>query len=480
MKKKWRGLLTGLLGIGMMLGSIGSVSAAPVPKDIQGHWAQKQLQAWLDKGYLGGYQDGTVKPNKAITRAEYVALVNRLFGYTDTATISFKDLKKSNWYYSEVAKAVKAGYIGGYENNTFRPNASLTRQEAAVIAAKILKLNTKASTAKFKDSSKFAAWSRGAIAAAADKKVIKGYPDGTFGPKRALTRAEAVGIISNSVAQKPAAPGVTPAPTPTPKPTTSPAPTTSPTPAPTKAPGGGTGGGSGGGGGGGGVTTPTVTNAAYGHVGSVTADVYLTPNVTGAVYYVVAPYAINVNAPSAQQVKDGQIAAGTAGVHHGTKATTAGTTVSFTVYGLKADTEYATYVTVADSYGNWSSVATVRLKTAPAGANAIVVAQPGNIGTVTADVYVKYGTAGGTAQEVRYVVLKDNAAAPTATQVAEGKDSAGTLLSSALKGTISAKPGVGHTHTLSGLTAATGYKVYLVSGHGTTWSSVEVIRIHTK
>ncbi|MNN96989.1 hypothetical protein D3C81_2160640 [compost metagenome] len=77
-------------------------------------------------------------------------------------------------------------------------------------------------------------------------------------------------------------------------------------------------------------------------------------------------------------------------------------------------------------------------------------------------------------------MLKDNAAAPTATQVAEGKDSAGTLLSSALKGTISTQPGVGRTHTLSGLTAATGYKVYLVSGHGTTWSSVEVIRIHTK
>ncbi|MNW59273.1 hypothetical protein D3C74_371820 [compost metagenome] len=150
------------------------------------------------------------------------------------------------------------------------------------------------------------------------------------------------------------------------------------------------------------------------------------------------------------------------------------------MYGLTANTEYATYVTVADSYGNWSSVATVRLKTAPAGTNAIVVAQPGNISTVTADVYVKYGKAGGTAQEVRYVVLKDNAAAPTATQVAEGKDSAGTLLSSALKGTISTQPGVGHTHTLSGLTAATGYKVYLVSGHGTTWSSVEVIRIHTK
>lgn len=96
MKKLWRGLTAGVLGISMLLGSLGSVSAAPAPKDIQGHWAQKQLQSWLDKGYLGGYPDGTVKPNKAITRGEYVALINRLFGFTEAATLNFTDVKKSS------------------------------------------------------------------------------------------------------------------------------------------------------------------------------------------------------------------------------------------------------------------------------------------------------------------------------------------------------------------------------------------------
>lgn len=160
MKKKLRGLMTGVLGVSMLLGSLGSVSAASVPKDIQGHWAQAQLQEWLDSGYLGGYPDGTVKPNKAITRGEYVTLVNRLFGFKEKATVSFKDMKSTNWNYSEVAKAVEAGYIGGYEDNTFRPNSPLTRQEAAVMAAKLLKLSTNSTTSKFKDNAQIAAWAK--------------------------------------------------------------------------------------------------------------------------------------------------------------------------------------------------------------------------------------------------------------------------------------------------------------------------------
>ncbi|MFC3747572.1 S-layer homology domain-containing protein [Paenibacillus sp. GCM10012306] len=476
MKKMWRGLMTGMLGVSMLLGSLGSVSAAAVPKDIQGHWAQAQLQQWLDKGYLGGYPDGTVKPNNAITRAEYVAFVNRLFGFTETGTVSFTDLKSSNWSYIEVAKAVKAGYIGGYENNTFRPNNPLTRQEAAVITAKLLKLSTNAMTTKFKDSSQFAAWSRGAIAAAADKKIINGYPDGTFGPKKALTRAEAVGIISNSVVYKPAAPGGVPTPVPTLSAT--PVPTASPTPVPTSVPGGGSGGG--GGGGGGTITTPTVTGATYGHVGSVTADVYLTPSVTGEVYYVVVPYTGTLVTPSVAEVKGGQGGADVTVVNHGHKVTSAGTTVSFSVYGLQANTEYATFAVITDNSGNWSSVTKVQLKTAATNGDAITLAQPGQVGTVTADVYFKYGQAGGTAQQVKYVVLPEKDAVPSAAQVAAGQNSTGVTLTAPWTGTVSVLPGIGHTYTLTGLTAGTGYKVYLVSGSGSNWSSVEVVRFHTK
>lgn len=481
MKKTWRGLMAGLLGISMLLGSLGSVSAAATPKDIQGHWAQKQLQSWLDKGYLGGYPDGTVKPNKAITRGEYVALINRLFGFTETASISFTDVKSTNWVYSEVAKAVKAGYIGGYENNTFRASNPLTRQEAAVIAAKVLKLSTSSTTLKFKDSAQVAAWAKGAVVAAADKKIINGYPDGTFGPKKSLTRAEAVGIISNSVVYKPAGTGgvtPTPAPTATPAPTTTPAPSTSPTATPVT---GGSGGGTGGGGGGGSVTLPSVSNVTYGHVGSVTADVYVTPSVTGAVYYVVAPYSMNVTAPTAAQVKDGLTSAGTAGVHSGTIATTANTTVAFSVYGLSAGTEYTVYVTLADNSGNWSGVTPLRLKTAASSNTSLTQVGIDSIGTVTANVYAKYGQTGELSTPLKYVVVKATEADPSAAQIAAGQNSAGDVLTGTFAGPNSTvSPGVKHTFTLTGLTSNTAYKVFFITGSNGNFSPVEILRIQTK
>ncbi|MEK4046400.1 S-layer homology domain-containing protein [Paenibacillus sp. FSL H8-0048] len=483
MKKMWRGLTAGVLGISMLLGSLGSVSAAPVPKDIQGHWAQKQLQSWLDKGYLGGYPDGTVKPNKAITRGEYVALINRLFGFTESATLSFTDVKKSNWVYSEVAKAVKAGYIGGYENNTFRANNPLTRQEAAVIAAKLLKLSTSSTPLKFKDNAQIAAWAKVAVASAAEKKIINGYPDGTFGPKKSLTRAEAVGIISNSVVHKPATGGVLPTPTPTatPAPSATPVPSTSPTATP--APGGGSGGGTGGGGGGGGggsVTAPTVSNVTYGHVGSVTADVYVTPSVTGAVYYVVAPYSVNVTPPNAAQVKDGLINATTAGVHSGKIAATGNTTVAFSVYGLTAGMDYTVYVALTDASGNWSGVTPLQLKTA-AGSN-WSVSQVGitNVTSVSADVYAAYGQAGTPVTPLKYVVVKATEANPTALQISQAKNSAGVTLTAPWTGTLTGNPVVKQSINLTGLTADTAYKVFIITDANGTLSPVELLRIHTK
>lgn len=479
MKKKFRGLMTGILGMSMLLGSLGSASAATVPKDIQGHWAQGQLQQWLDRGYLGGYPDGTVKPNKAITRGEYVTMVNRLFGFTAKATVTFKDMKSTNWNYSEVAKAVEAGYIGGYEDNTFRANNPLTREEAAVITAKLLKLSTNTTSTKFKDNAKIATWAKGAVAAASDKKIVNGYPDGTFGPKRSLTRAEAVGIINTSVIYYPGS-GVVGGVTPTPSPTATPTPTA--TPVPTTAPGGSTGGGSGSGSGGGdnGVTAPTVTGATYGNVGSVTADVYLTPSVTGAVYYVVAPYTANAVAPTALQVEKGQISNETAAKHHGKVATVGGTSVTLSVYGLNPGTEYATYIVAADASNNLSNVTTVRLTTAQATANSITLVEPGQVSTVTADVYVHYGKAGQAAVPVKYVVLPAKDKAPTAAQINAGQKSDGSALKAPWSGTFATDPGVGGTIQLTGLESKTAYKIYLITAAGEQFSPVETIQIHTK
>ncbi|NMO96625.1 S-layer homology domain-containing protein [Paenibacillus lemnae] len=199
MGKKTHGTVAGLLGLSMMLGNIGGVQAQ-YAKDISGHWAEQKIQKWLDAEYLTGYQDGSFKPNQTVTRAEFVAMINRLFGYSEQAEISYKDLAKQNWAYKDIAAAVQAGYVQGYENNTIRPNSPVTRQEAAVIVANILGVNPvdNGILGQFSDAGQVASWSKTAVTSVIENNVMQGYPNRTFAPKKLLTRAEAVMLIDTA------------------------------------------------------------------------------------------------------------------------------------------------------------------------------------------------------------------------------------------------------------------------------------------
>ncbi|SDW83575.1 S-layer homology domain-containing protein [Paenibacillus sp. PDC88] len=204
MSKKVRGTVTGLLSISMALSSLGTVGAAQLGKDLEGHWAESQLQSWINQGNLNGYADGTVKPNQSISRAEFVSLINRSFGYSAQAPISFEDLSVSNWAYTDIAKAVEAGYVQGYEDNTFRPGTTVTRQEAAVMISKLLnvKSNDYNTLNQFSDRNSIAGWSKAAVASVVEREVMKGYPNDTFAPLRSLTRAEAIVLIDNAIANE--------------------------------------------------------------------------------------------------------------------------------------------------------------------------------------------------------------------------------------------------------------------------------------
>nr|WP_145162954.1 S-layer homology domain-containing protein [Paenibacillus terrae] len=204
MKKGLLGTLTGLLGLGMTLGAVSPAFAAQPAKDINGHWAEKQLQEWVNQGTLKGFEDGTVRPNQSITRAEFIALVNRIFGYTESAQVQFSDLSNSNWAYTDVAKAVRAGYVQGYQDQTIHPSADVTRQEAAAMIAKVVGLTAGQtdSLSTFKDADRISAWSKQGVAAVLESKIMNGYPDQTFEPQKSLTRAEAVVLIDAAFAKK--------------------------------------------------------------------------------------------------------------------------------------------------------------------------------------------------------------------------------------------------------------------------------------
>lgn len=142
--------------------------------DYEGHWSQESIKVLFEKGFVTGYTDGSFKPDREISRAEFMAIVNRAFDFNKKAEFSFKDAKEGEWYYEHIARAVEAGYIKGFTDGTMRPAQNITRQEAAVIIARILDLEKDADIkviASLKDADKIPEWSAKGISAV----ITKGY-----------------------------------------------------------------------------------------------------------------------------------------------------------------------------------------------------------------------------------------------------------------------------------------------------------------
>ncbi|SER94540.1 autotransporter-associated beta strand repeat-containing protein [Gracilibacillus ureilyticus] len=174
------------------------VQAVSQLTDINGNFAEEQIQTWVDEGLIEGYPDGTFKPDKFITRAEFMSLVNRAFGYKNEAEIIFNDVTEDAWYFTDVAKAVEAGYLDGYPDNTMKPDDHITRQEAAKVIAVIKSLNKDEESANsFKDSESISDWSKGFVGGVAAENLMVGYPDGSFKPLHNITRAEVVMTLHN-------------------------------------------------------------------------------------------------------------------------------------------------------------------------------------------------------------------------------------------------------------------------------------------
>ena len=132
-------------------------AAAPAP-DIDGHWAELQIEYMMSKDIVGGYPDGTFKPGNTITRAEFMKIVNHAGGFTAAGAKTFTDVSAADWYAPEVAKAAAAGYISGYPDGSMRPNANSSRQEAAMMIAKVSQLDGSAAAdlSKFSDAAEIA------------------------------------------------------------------------------------------------------------------------------------------------------------------------------------------------------------------------------------------------------------------------------------------------------------------------------------
>ena len=157
--------------------------------------------------YIIGYEDGTVRPYGSITRAEVATIFFRLLTdeareESWCEVNSYSDVGPDDWFNNAVSTLSGMGILGGYEDGTFRPDAGITRAEFAKISVSFFEYEDAAAENIFTDVAE-GSWCESFIAAAAQLGLIEGYEDGSFRPDTGITRAEACTIINRTLRRAP-------------------------------------------------------------------------------------------------------------------------------------------------------------------------------------------------------------------------------------------------------------------------------------
>ncbi|MBW4839388.1 MAG: S-layer homology domain-containing protein, partial [Paenibacillaceae bacterium] len=167
---------------------------AVVLTDIQGHYAEQTIRQLTESGIVSGYPGGTFRPNRPITRAEFVSILGSVMPWQAAADKTFADTEK-HWARLEISTAYTNGIIQGVDDHRFAPDQPITREQMAVMAANALHLEKPKSIMSFADGERISSWAKEALGAVTEQGIISGYPDRTIRPQAQATRAEAVMVI---------------------------------------------------------------------------------------------------------------------------------------------------------------------------------------------------------------------------------------------------------------------------------------------
>lgn len=168
-------------------------------------WAKDAVNKWSLKGYVSGYPDGTFRGNQYITRAEVIAIINKL--NNSSVVVSkrpSKDINNDNWFFNDMGKAVEAGLILVDSDGNLYPNNYATREEVMVILSKLLNISysgnlDNARVNQFFDRDKISSNEYYRVAGIVEEGFVSGYEDGTLKPQDNITRAEFMCILNNAV-----------------------------------------------------------------------------------------------------------------------------------------------------------------------------------------------------------------------------------------------------------------------------------------
>jgi len=183
-------------------------NAAVQLSDIDGHWAESAIQKMADTGVASGFPDATFKPDNKISRAEFAALIVKVFKLESKNGKVFSDTSR-HWAKDYISTASAYGIVNGYNDDVFRPDNQISREEMAIMIVKAANTPISSEVPDCMDSDQISSWAKNAVAAAYANHIITGMEDGSFRPLNNATRAEAVIVLINGSVTRPVAEPIT-------------------------------------------------------------------------------------------------------------------------------------------------------------------------------------------------------------------------------------------------------------------------------
>jgi hypothetical protein len=396
-----------------------SPAFAANPSDTAGHWAEGQILAGINYGYINGYPDGTFKPEGTITRAEFVTIINKSRNYTTMTNIPFTDVPPQEWYFQEVQRAYSAGYIQGAGDNKFNPNAQITRQEVAVILDRIAPGgNTSFELTGVRDADKIESWALPAVRAAYGSAYITGDAEGFFNPTNPLKRGEAVTIVNRVLGIPPLTPGTN-------------------------------------------LAALSISNISVGDIQTDRATLNITATRDGTVYWVVLTDS-DATTPTAEQVLGGRAADNRSAYSTGSRSVYANSAITAPLSSLQSEQSYKICAVARDAVANASPVAVYTFTTLNVGDtgeewlnNNFTVSDLANNSITLTVNSSRTGT-------LYYVVVEDpnrNVKTPPQNYIKNGRD-ANNSSTNVISGNLSVSSGSPRSKDITGLKGGTNYKIF--------------------
>ncbi|HPR94433.1 MAG TPA: S-layer homology domain-containing protein [Syntrophomonadaceae bacterium] len=168
----------------------------PVLTDIDGHWAQANIEYLVGIGAIAGYPDETFRPDSLITRAEFAKTIVDAFELTAGSGKIFTDTAE-HWAKDYIAIAAANGIVLGYNDTEFGPDDLITREQMAIMIVKAAGLKDAAGELTFSDKDDVSSWAYNWVVSGTQNEIMSGYTDNTFKPLKNATRAEAAAVIYN-------------------------------------------------------------------------------------------------------------------------------------------------------------------------------------------------------------------------------------------------------------------------------------------